>query len=368
MADVNVIIDDVKVTGEADMTILDAAELAGVTIPTLCHIRGLHPMGGCRICVVEVEGSSRLVGSCHTPIAAGMVIKTRSPKVLQTRKTLIELMLAGHTGPCVSDTRVGQCELNSIASGLEVGPPRFRARRARAYPVEDRSKYLTRDMSKCILCGRCVMACAEIAKKDIFGTAYRGFNAKIVVDCDVAIDKEACEDCGICAQYCPTSALTVPGVAVQKKAVRGEKVEPRPYRESPRNPRLLAMLEEAQREHGYVPERFITQTAAALNMTMSEVYGVASFYSFLSFEPRGRNVIRVCANTPCSMKGTGIIVEAIRRELGIEPGQTTADGRFSFELANCIGACDEGPAMLVNDDIHGGLTPEKLSAVLKNYA
>src|SRR5271157_2198589 len=107
MADVNVIIDDVKVTGEAGMTILDAAELAGVTIPTLCHIRGLHPMGGCRICVVEVEGSSRLVGSCHTPIAAGMVIKTRSPKVLRTRKTLIELMLASHTGFCVSDTRVG---------------------------------------------------------------------------------------------------------------------------------------------------------------------------------------------------------------------------------------------------------------------
>ena len=222
MTDVKLTIDDVKVIGKEGMMILDAAELAGVNIPTLCHIRGLHPIGGCRICVVEVEGSSRLVGSCHTPIAEGMVVKTRSPKVLQTRKTLVELMLAGHTGPCVSDTRIGQCELNSIASGLEVGPPRFQARRARTYPVENVSPYLTRDMTKCILCGRCVIACAEIAKKDVFGTGYRGFSSKIVVDCDVVIDKEVCKNCGICAEYCPTSALTIPGVAVQKKAVRAE--------------------------------------------------------------------------------------------------------------------------------------------------
>ncbi len=223
MTEVKLTIDDVKVIGKEGMMILDAAELAGVNIPTLCHIRGLHPIGGCRICVVEVEGSSRLVGSCHTPIADGMVVKTRSPKVLQTRKTLVELMLAGHTGPCVSDTRIGQCELNSIASGLEVGPPRFQARRARTYPLENASPYLTRDMSKCILCGRCVIACAEIAKKDVFGTGYRGFRSKIVVDCDVVIDKEVCKNCGICAEYCPTSALTIPGVAVQKKAVRAER-------------------------------------------------------------------------------------------------------------------------------------------------
>ena len=176
-------------------------------------------------------------------------------------------MLAGHTGPCVGDTRVGQCELNSIASGLEVGPPRFQARRARTYPVENTSKYLNRDMSKCILCGRCVMACAEIAKKDVFGTAYRGFNAKIVVDCKTAIDKEVCKNCGICAEYCPTSALTIPGVAVQKKAVRGEKVEAPATPETARKGKLLSMLEDAQREYGYVPEKFIADTAAALNMT-----------------------------------------------------------------------------------------------------
>ncbi|MGD0659159.1 MAG: NADH-quinone oxidoreductase subunit NuoE [Syntrophorhabdales bacterium] len=368
MTDVELTIDDVKVIGKEGMMILDAAELAGVNIPTLCHIRGLHPIGGCRICVVEVEGSSRLVGSCHTPIAEGMVVKTRSPKVLQTRKTLVELMLAGHTGPCVSDTRIGQCELNSIASGLEVGPPRFQARRARTYPVENVSPYLTRDMTKCILCGRCVIACAEIAKKDVFGTGYRGFSSKIVVDCDVVIDKEVCKNCGICAEYCPTSALTIPGVAVQKKAVRAEAVTGRSAAEQSRHDRLLSMLEKAQGEFGYVPEKFIAETAASLAMTISDVYGVASFYSFLSLQPRGRNIIRVCGNVPCQMKGAHTVVESLRKELGIAPGETTPDGRFSLELTNCIGACDEAPAVLVNDDIHGGLTPEKLSRVLKDYA
>lgn len=367
MADVTVIIDDVKVTGKTGMMILDAAELAGVTIPTLCHIRGLQPLGGCRICVVEVEGSSRLVGSCHTPIADGMVIKTKSRKVLQTRKTLVELMLASHTGPCVADTRIGQCELNSIAAGLEVGPPRFQARRARTYPVENKSPYLTRDMSKCILCGRCVMACAEIAKKDVFGTGFRGFRSKIVVDCDAVIDKEVCKDCGICAQYCPTSALTIPGIAVQKKAVRGQAVEARTREVSARHEKLLSMLEDAQREFGCVPEKVIVETAASLDMTVSDVYGVASFYSFLSLQPRGRNIIRVCGNVPCRMKGARLIVEGIRRELGIGPGETTGDGRFSLELTNCIGACDGAPAMLVNDDMHGNLSADKLSSILTEY-
>ncbi len=154
---------------------------------------------------------------------------------------------------------------------------------------------------------------------------------------------------------------------MQKKAVRGEKVEPRYPSSAPRHDELLSMLEDAQREFGCLTEEFITKTAASLDMTVSDVYGVASFYSFLSLEPRGRNIIRVCGNVPCYMKGANMIVEGLRRELGIEPGQTTPDGRFSLELTNCIGACDEAPAMLVNDDIHGGLTPEKLSSVLKEY-
>jgi len=215
MANVNVVIDGKETSGPSGITILEAANEAGINIPTLCHRPDLTPEGNCRVCVVEVEGAPRLVASCHTPISEGMVVQTRSPKVVVARKALVELLLAGHTGPCVTDECAKDCELHYIAAELEVGPPRFQVKKRRSYPVEEISPYVRRDMGRCILCRRCVRACAEIAKKNIFSMAYRGFWSKVVVDCDVPLDKEACRDCGICIDYCPTSALTKPikGVA-----------------------------------------------------------------------------------------------------------------------------------------------------------
>ena len=214
MADINVMIDGEKVSGPEVMTILEAANEAGINIPTLCHRPDLTPDGNCRVCVVEVEGAPRLVASCHTPISEGMVIQTRSPKVLAARKTVVELLLAGHTGPCVTDECAKDCELHYLAAELEVGPPRFQVKERRSYPVETLSPYVQRDMGRCILCRRCVRACTEIAKKNIFSMAYRGFRSKVVVDCDVSLDKEECRDCGICIDYCPTSALTKPDKGV----------------------------------------------------------------------------------------------------------------------------------------------------------
>ncbi len=214
MADINVVINGKKMSGSSGMTILEATNEAGINIPTLCHRPDLTPDGNCRICVVEVEGAPRLVASCHTPIAEGMVIRTRSPKVLAARKTVVELLLAGHTGPCVTDECAKDCELHYLAAELEVGPPRFQVKKRRSYPVEILSPYVQRDMGRCILCRRCVRACAEVAKKNIFSMAYRGFRSKVVVDCDVPLDKEACRDCGICIDYCPTSALTKPDKGV----------------------------------------------------------------------------------------------------------------------------------------------------------
>jgi len=208
MADVTVVIDGKEVSGSSGMTVLEAANGAGINIPTLCHRPDLTPDGNCRICVVEVEGAPRLVASCHTPISEGMVVWTRSPKVLEARKAIVELLLAGHTGPCVADECAGECELHCLAADLEVGPPRFRVKRRRYYPVETVSPYVKRDMGRCILCRRCIRACAEIAKKNVLSMAYRGFGSKVVVDCDVPLDNEACRDCGICIDYCPTSALT----------------------------------------------------------------------------------------------------------------------------------------------------------------
>jgi NADH-quinone oxidoreductase subunit E len=103
-------------------------------------------------------------------------------------------------------------------------------------------------------------------------------------------------------------------------------------------------------------------------MGVGEVYGVATFYSFLSTRPLGTNVIRICKSLPCYMKNTQAIIESVHDAIGIGPGETTADGKFSLELTNCIGACDSAPAMLVNHDVHGNLTPKKISQVLKSYS
>jgi len=130
---------------------------------------------------------------------------------------------------------------------------------------------------------------------------------------------------------------------------------------------LLGLLREAQDKFGYVPEKVMAGLAESLEIPINEVYGVASFYSFLSTKPLGRNVIRICKSLPCYLKHCQTIIETVEKELGIKPGETTPDGRFSFQLTNCIGLCDQAPAMLINHDAHVDLTPKKISQILQNY-
>ncbi len=214
MAEVKIVIDGKKMIYKEETTILEAATKAGITIPTLCHRPDLIPDGNCRVCVVELIGSPRLVASCHTLIADSMEILTRSPKVLSVRKTVTELLLAGHTGPCVTDECASDCELHLLAAETEAGPPSFKVKSPRIYEKETLSPYVQRDMSRCILCRLCVRACEELAKKNVLSMAYRGFRSKVVVDCDTALNKDECADCGICIEACPTSALTKPNKEV----------------------------------------------------------------------------------------------------------------------------------------------------------
>jgi len=130
---------------------------------------------------------------------------------------------------------------------------------------------------------------------------------------------------------------------------------------------LLGLLREAQDKFGYVPEKVMAGLAESLEIPINEVYGVASFYSFLSTKPLGRNVIRICKSLPCYLKHCQTIIETVEKELGIKPGETTPDGRFSFQLTNCIGLCDQAPAMMINYDAHVDLTPEKIAQILQNY-
>ena len=128
---------------------------------------------------------------------------------------------------------------------------------------------------------------------------------------------------------------------------------------------LVAWLKAEQEKSGYVSEQFIEQTARSTGLSVGEVYGVATFYHFLSTRPLGRNVIRVCKSIPCYLKSSQLVIETLQEELGIAPGETTLDGRFSLQLTNCIGACDQAPAMLLNHDLHGDLTPAKIAQILE---
>jgi NADH:ubiquinone oxidoreductase subunit E len=130
---------------------------------------------------------------------------------------------------------------------------------------------------------------------------------------------------------------------------------------------LLAFLKQAQLEHGHLSRQTLLDLSRSLEISPSDVFGVASFYSFLSTRPLGRNLIRICSGVPCYLKNSQMVLESLGCEIGIGPGESTPDGRFSCELTNCIGACDAAPAMLVNDDVHGDLTPEKIAAILRSY-
>ena len=130
---------------------------------------------------------------------------------------------------------------------------------------------------------------------------------------------------------------------------------------------LLELLKEVQDRYGYLSGESLVEIAKSLGLSVSEVYGVATFYSFLATRPQGRNAIRICKSVPCFLKNSDMIIDTIRKELEIRPGETTPDGRFSFELTNCIGACDKAPAMMINHDIYGDLTPGKISQILEEY-
>jgi len=130
---------------------------------------------------------------------------------------------------------------------------------------------------------------------------------------------------------------------------------------------ILPLLQEAQQQTGFLSDKAMAKLADEIGATKSDVYGVATFYSFLSVKPLGRNVIRICRTLPCHIKNGQAIIDSLTKALGIKPGETTADGKFTFTLTNCIGACDKAPAMLINEDVHGDLTPEKIAGILKAY-
>jgi NADH dehydrogenase/NADH:ubiquinone oxidoreductase subunit G len=205
---IEVTLNKVEVAGRPGMTILELARTNHVDVPTLCYHPDLRPIGMCRICVVEVEGSRTLLPACETLIAPGMVIQTHSPRVMETRKTLVELMLASHPDVCLVCDKGNDCELRRIAGDLAITMPRFRMKR-HYYPSEDAGPHVVRDLTKCILCRRCVRACHEIKKADILAMGYQGFRSKVVAGRDEPLDADVCQSCNVCISVCPVGALAI---------------------------------------------------------------------------------------------------------------------------------------------------------------
>lgn len=205
MKKVNVTIDGVAVSVPARYTILEAARTAGVKVPTLCYLKGVNEVGACRVCLVEVVGGRSLAAACVSPVTEGMVIQTNTPRVRATRKATLEMILSDHNRECLSCIRNGTCELQDLSETYGIRQLSFEGEKSPTR-YDDLSDSLVRDTSKCILCGRCVAACAK-QDSNVLAFINRGFNTSIGPAYDISMNEAPCTYCGQCIVACPVAAL-----------------------------------------------------------------------------------------------------------------------------------------------------------------
>ena len=203
---VNIKINGVDYAVPEGSTILEAARFAGIKIPTLCYLKEINAIGACRICVVEVKGARSLVAACVYPVNNGMEIFTNSPKVIESRKTTLELILSNHNKSCLSCTRGGNCELNELCVEYDVDINKYEGENP-VPEIDYSAAHMYRDNSKCILCRRCVAACGVTQGIGVIGANERGFATQIASAFDMDLADTACVSCGQCIVACPTGAL-----------------------------------------------------------------------------------------------------------------------------------------------------------------
>jgi len=206
MAKVNIKINDQELTVESGMTILQAAQSAGIYIPTLCYHPDLALHGVCRICSVEVKGQRTLCVSCAYPVSEGMEVYTHTPKVREARRMIVELMLANHPQECLTCAKNQKCELQQFAKELGIQDVRFKGER-REMAIDSTSCSVIRDPDKCILCARCVRTCDDIQSVGALHVAGRGWDSMIVPGLGGDLGEAVCVNCGQCINRCPTGAL-----------------------------------------------------------------------------------------------------------------------------------------------------------------
>ena len=203
---INIEVNGKNIEAKEGEMILSALKRSGIKVPTLCHMEGLKPSGACRICVVDVKGFNTLVPSCAYPVSEGMKISTHSPRAVQARKTIIELLLANHPDDCLYCERNDRCELSKLAVEYGVRERRFATTR-NEYPLDVSSPSIVRDPEKCILCGKCVRMCEEIQGVSAIDFIGRGSKASVGCAFDEGLNVSSCINCGQCIMVCPTGAL-----------------------------------------------------------------------------------------------------------------------------------------------------------------
>ena len=207
METVTLKINGISVTAPKGATILEAARIAGIDIPTLCFLKEINEIGACRICVVEVKGARSLVASCVYPVNEGMEVFTNTKKVLDSRRKTLQLLLSNHDRKCLSCVRSGHCELQTLCADLGVDFEDKYDGEKLHYELDTSATHMVRDNNKCILCRRCVAVCEKVQGVGVIGANERGFKTEISSAFGLGLGDTSCVSCGQCIAVCPTGAL-----------------------------------------------------------------------------------------------------------------------------------------------------------------
>ncbi len=202
---ITVTIDGKDIQVAEGMNIIDAAEVAGVHIPNLCYLKGMKGMGACRMCLVEVEGLKAPVIACNTKIKDGMRVRTKTDKIQEVRKFVIDLLLSMHPLDCMTCTKAGVCNLQQYAYEFDLKESSFRRKKS-GYPTDEANPFIKRDPEYCVLCGRCVRVCREQGT-NVLEFMGRGIESKVITAGDRPLQESGCTFCGSCVDACPVNAL-----------------------------------------------------------------------------------------------------------------------------------------------------------------
>ncbi len=204
---VNMKINGMEISAPAGSTILEAARLANIEIPTLCYLKEINEIGACRMCVVEVKGAKTLVTACVYPVNEGMEVWTNTPKIIAARRKTLELILSDHDRKCLSCVRSGRCELQKLCHDYKVDDEACYDGERNVFELDYSAAHMVRDNNKCILCRRCSAVCEKVQGVGVIGANERGFKTFIGSAFDMGLGETSCVSCGQCIAACPTGAI-----------------------------------------------------------------------------------------------------------------------------------------------------------------